>query len=116
MEPSLIEGDQRERWRRDGWCLLEDLLPADADATAQQDVAELLPSAEPVADELLNNGQSRTWNRFVCHDRRRQLVALDFPEAGHRHWAGETLDGVAARYPRLDTTPWREAAAAVAGR
>jgi hypothetical protein len=50
------------------------------------------------------------------HATLRQLVALGFPEPGHPYWTEETLQGVAARYPRLDMTPWREVAARVAGR
>jgi hypothetical protein len=304
MEGPLIEEEQRERWRREGWCLLERLLPADVVAAARQDVAELFPSAEQVADEMENKGaagldlswdaakpmfpfegqalnrlalhdrlislaedlletdqvrmyqgvasakysggghdyeqllhvdygnhtlvvpraevgyqhlelfvylsdatpetaatwvvsrqltahipvermylhlteyaslyeaevpasgpagsvlayrpdvyhrgtamtakraarfmlhvaykplatdwlgyqswpfhaEGAAWNRFMRHATLRQLVALGFPEPGHPYWTEETLQGVAARYPRLDMTPWREVAARVAGR
>jgi len=55
--------------------------------------------------------ESRAWYRFVGQATPRQLTAVGFPEPGHRYWTGETLAGVAARYPRLDMTPWRLAAA-----
>jgi hypothetical protein len=54
VERDLLAADHRERWHRDGWCLLERFLPDDDVAAAQL--------------------------------------------------------GLAARYPRLDMTPWREAA------
>jgi hypothetical protein len=38
-----------------------------------------------------------------------QLTVLGFPEPGHPYWTEETLRGVAARYPLLDMTPWRQA-------
>jgi hypothetical protein len=55
--------------------------------------------------------ESRAWYRFVGQATPRQLTAVGFPEPGHRYWTGETLAGVAARYPQLDMTPWRLAAA-----
>lgn len=48
------------------------------------------------------------WHRYVQHATLRQLTLLGFPEPGHPYWTGETLRGVAARYPHLDMTPWRE--------
>jgi len=39
----------------------------------------------------------------------RQLSMLGFPPPGHPYWNEETLAGVAARYPALDLTPWRDA-------
>ena len=39
----------------------------------------------------------------------RQLVG--FPPPGHPYWDDETLAGVAARYPGMDMTPYRLAAA-----
>jgi hypothetical protein len=53
------------------------------------------------------HGEGAAWNRFVRHATPRQLAVLGFPEPGHPYWNEETLHGVAARYPRLDMTPWR---------
>jgi hypothetical protein len=47
------------------------------------------------------------WHRFVSHATLRQLTVLGFPEPGHPYWTEKTLNGVAARYPGLDMTPWR---------
>ena len=56
--------------------------------------------------------EGMAWHRFMRHTDLRQLTVLGFPEPGHPYWNGETLRGVAARYPSLDMTPWRQAAAA----
>ena len=55
--------------------------------------------------------EGMAWHRFMRHTNVRQLTVLGFPEPGHPYWNDETLAGVAARYPRLDMTPWRSAAA-----
>jgi hypothetical protein len=55
-------------------------------------------------------GFSPAWHKFVNASTPRQLVALGFPPPGHPYWTAETLDGVAARYPGLDMTPWRRGA------
>jgi hypothetical protein len=39
----------------------------------------------------------------------RQRSAIGFPAPGHEYWNAETLDGVAARYPKMDMTPYRDA-------
>ena len=49
------------------------------------------------------------WNRFMQHTNVRQLTVLGFPRPGDPYWTKATLDGVAARYPLLDMTPWIEA-------
>ena len=49
------------------------------------------------------------WHRFMQRVNVRQLSMLGFPPPGHPYWNEETLGGVAARYPLLDMTPWREA-------
>jgi ectoine hydroxylase-related dioxygenase (phytanoyl-CoA dioxygenase family) len=46
---------------------------------------------------------------FVQRATPRQLELLGFPAAGHEYWTASTLAGVAARYPRMDMTPYREA-------
>jgi len=50
------------------------------------------------------------WYRFVQHADERQLTVLGFPPPGHPYWTAQTLTGVAARYPMLDLSPWRDAA------
>lgn len=50
------------------------------------------------------------WHRVVNRATLRQLLLLGFPEPGHPYWTEATLQGVAARYPDLDMSPWREAA------
>jgi hypothetical protein len=40
---------------------------------------------------------------------------LGFPPPGHPYWTAQTLAGVAARYPMLDLSPWRDAAAGNVG-
>jgi hypothetical protein len=47
------------------------------------------------------------WHRFMHGASVRQLSMLGFPPPGHPYWTEGTLRGVAARYPRLDLTPWR---------
>lgn len=52
------------------------------------------------------------WYRFMHHATPRQLTVLGFPSPGDPYWNETTLDGVGARYPQLDMTPWRAARAA----
>lgn len=59
---------------------------------------------------LPNAGEDMSWYRFVQHATERQLTVLGFPPPGHPYWTAQTLAGVAARYPMLDLSPWREAA------
>jgi phytanoyl-CoA dioxygenase PhyH len=54
-------------------------------------------------------GLKPEWSKFVQQATCRQMTLLGMPEPGHAYWNEETLDGVAARYPGLDMTPWREA-------
>jgi hypothetical protein len=53
--------------------------------------------------------EGMAWHRFANRASVRQLSALGFPPPGHSYWNEATLAGVAARYPGLDMTPWREA-------
>jgi Phytanoyl-CoA dioxygenase (PhyH) len=53
--------------------------------------------------------EGMAWHRFANGATVRQLSMLGFPPPGHPYWNEETLAGVAARYPRLDLTPWRDA-------
>jgi ectoine hydroxylase-related dioxygenase (phytanoyl-CoA dioxygenase family) len=55
--------------------------------------------------------EGAAWHRFVPQASLRQLTVVGFPEPGHPYWTEDTLQGVAARYPRLDMSPWRRAAA-----
>jgi hypothetical protein len=56
---------------------------------------------------LPNAGEDLSWYRFVGGATVRQLTVLGFPAPGHPYWSAQTLDGVAARYPMLDLSPWR---------
>ena len=60
---------------------------------------------------LPNAAEDMSWYRFVQHANERQLTVLGFPPPGHPYWTAQTLAGVAARYPMLDLSPWRDAAA-----
>jgi hypothetical protein len=52
-------------------------------------------------------GFSPEWHKFVAQASLRQLSVLGFPRPGDPYWTEATLSGVAARYPGLDMTPWR---------
>jgi Phytanoyl-CoA dioxygenase (PhyH) len=58
---------------------------------------------------LPHAGEDMAWYRFVGRATLRQLTVLGFPAPGHPYWTSQTLAGVAARYPMLDLTPWRDA-------
>ena len=58
---------------------------------------------------LPNAGEDLSWYRFVDGASERQLTVLGFPPPGHPYWNQQTLSGVAARYPMLDLSPWRDA-------
>jgi Phytanoyl-CoA dioxygenase (PhyH) len=53
-------------------------------------------------------GFSVEWHKFVRQASVRQLTVLGFPKPGDPYWTEATLAGVAARYPGLDVTPWRQ--------
>jgi hypothetical protein len=55
-------------------------------------------------------GFSPEWHKFVQQASVRQLTVLGFPKPGHPYWTDATLAGVAARYPGLDMSPWRNGA------
>ncbi len=55
-------------------------------------------------------GFSPEWHKFVQQASVRQLSVLGFPKPGHPYWTDATLAGVAARYPGLDMSPWRDSA------
>jgi hypothetical protein len=74
-------------------------------------------SYKPAATDWLGShglpsaGEDMSWYRFVRNATERQLTVLGFPAPGTSYWTDETLAGVAARYPMLDLTPWRDALA-----
>jgi hypothetical protein len=53
------------------------------------------------------------WARFIpqCSVRERDLFG--FPRPGDPYWCEDALTGVAARYPGIDLTPYREAAGGI---
>jgi len=55
-------------------------------------------------------GEDMAWHRFMRQATERQLTLLGFPKPGDPYWTAATLAGVAARYPALDMSPWRDAA------
>jgi hypothetical protein len=71
-------------------------------------------SYKPAATDWLGShalpgaGEDLSWYRFVQHATERQLTVLGFPPPGHPYWTAQTLAGVAARYPMLDLSPWRD--------
>jgi hypothetical protein len=79
-------------------------------------------SYKPVGTDWLGSqawpgaAEGLAWHRFMQETTERQLTVLGFPAPGHPYWTEETLRGVAARYPRLDLSPWRNAAPASAPR
>lgn len=70
---------------------------------------------KPVATDWIGyhalpaRAEDMAWHRFMRHATERQLTVLGFPRPGDKYWTPDTLAGVAARYPSLDMTPWREA-------
>jgi hypothetical protein len=78
-------------------------------------------SYKPAATDWLGShglpsaAEDMSWYRFVQHADERQLTVLGFPPPGHPYWTAQTLTGVAARYPMLDLSPWRDAAAGNVG-
>ena len=68
---------------------------------------------KPVATDWIGfhafpaRGEDLSWHAFMRHATVRQLTALGFPPPGHAYWTAVTIEGVAARYPALDMTPWR---------
>jgi hypothetical protein len=79
-------------------------------------------SYKPVATDWLGSqawpgaAEGMAWHRFMAQTSLRQLSALGFPAPGHPYWNEATLSGVAARYPSLDMTPWRDAFSASVAR
>jgi len=55
------------------------------------------------------SGPEPALERFLERATPRQRELLGFPPPGHPYWNEETLAGVAARYPGMDMTPYRDA-------
>src|SRR5213594_950181 len=55
------------------------------------------------------SGPEPALERFLERATPRQRELLGFPPPGHPYWNEETLAGVAARYPAMDMTPYRDA-------
>src|SRR5436309_2610139 len=55
-------------------------------------------------------GENALLERFIERTTPRQREVLGFPPPGHPYWNDQTLAGVAARYPKMDMTPYRAAA------
>jgi hypothetical protein len=52
-------------------------------------------------------GEKPEMKRFIQQATPRQREMLGFPPPGHPYWTPQTLAAVAARYPRMDITPYR---------
>jgi Phytanoyl-CoA dioxygenase (PhyH) len=71
-------------------------------------------SFRPAADEWVgrqgwgDRSFDPNWVPFVGRASVEQLVLFGFPRPGHPFWTEQTLSRLAARYPALDTGPWRE--------
>jgi hypothetical protein len=59
----VISPEQRRCWEVDGWCVLEDAVPADLLAAAQVAVSKLFPSAEGMA-ESDRTGATERWRTW----------------------------------------------------
>jgi hypothetical protein len=53
-----------------------------------------------------NRTHEPAWSAFVERASPRQLLLLGFPPPGHPFWSDRALRDMAARYPRLDLSPW----------
>ena len=47
--------------------------------------------------------------RWIQRTTPAQRAVLGFPPPGHPYWNEQTLEAVAARYPRMDLTDYRAA-------
>lgn len=52
-------------------------------------------------------GENDELERFIERATVRQREVLGFPPPGHPYWTPQILAGVAARYPKMDLTPYR---------
>jgi ectoine hydroxylase-related dioxygenase (phytanoyl-CoA dioxygenase family) len=57
------------------------------------------------------NGDTEVMDTFLERATPAQRELIGFPPVGHEYWNEQTLTDVAARYPRMDMSPYRAAAA-----
>jgi hypothetical protein len=73
----------------------------------------ILANYRPASTEWANRhawaqrSHEQAWYSFVERASVRQLLLFGFPPPGHPFWTDQTLAGMAARYPKLDLSPWR---------
>ena len=56
-----------------------------------------------------SRGENPDLQRFIERATPRQREVLGFPPPGHEYWTQETLAAVAMRYPKMDSSPYRNA-------
>ena len=52
-------------------------------------------------------GADRMFAKFVAGKSPEDLALFGIPRPGHAYWNEATVDAMAAKYPGLDTSPWR---------
>jgi hypothetical protein len=57
-------------------------------------------------DSLQSHASESEWIRFAEKSSPRELALYGFPEPGHPVWTKSLLAETAAKYPKLDMTPW----------
>jgi hypothetical protein len=61
-------------------------------------------------DSIQSRANSAAWDRFAEASTPEELALFGFPRPGHPIWDADMLAETALRYPKLDLTPWLEAA------
>ena len=56
-----------------------------------------------------SRANTREWDTFVEGSTPRELELFGFPPPGHPIWDTAFVEATAARYPKLDLSPWRAA-------
>jgi hypothetical protein len=54
-------------------------------------------------------GLDSTFRSFAAGKSAENLALFGVPRPGHAFWNEATVDAMAAKYPGLDVTPWRDA-------
>jgi hypothetical protein len=54
-------------------------------------------------------GNNHTFRSFAIDKTPEELALFGVPRPGHAYWNEGTVDAMAAKYPGLDTSPWRAA-------
>jgi ectoine hydroxylase-related dioxygenase (phytanoyl-CoA dioxygenase family) len=77
----VLAATHKEQWNTDGWCVIEDVIPADALAAAQDAVRRLLPTPAEMAEHNdPDNALWRTWDaqwpEFPFHSSRLNALVL----------------------------------------